>query len=98
MSKVAIDVLAQSGFATTDINWLIPHQANRRIIESTAKSLNMDLDKTIITLDKHANTSAASIPLALDAGIKDDKIKRGDLLLLSAFGAGLTWGGALIRY
>lgn len=98
MAQVAADVLAQSGLATTDIDWLIPHQANRRIIESTAKSLNMDLDKTIITLDKHANTSAASIPLALDAGIKTDKIKRGDLMLLSAFGAGLTWGGALIRY
>lgn len=80
------------------INWLIPHQANLRIISATAKKLNMSLEQVIITVGRHGNTSAASVPLALDTGIKDGRIKRGDTLLLESFGGGLTWGSALVVY
>ena len=75
----------------------MPHQANKRIIESTAKKLKMPMSKVILTVDMHANTSAASIPLALDYGIKNEKIKSGDLILMEAMGGGLTWGASLVR-
>jgi len=76
----------------------VPHQANIRIIESTAKKLNLDMDKVVITLDKHGNTSAASIPLALHEAVSQGRVKRGDLLLLEAMGGGFTWGSILIRW
>jgi len=76
----------------------VPHQANIRILEATAKKLEMSMDKVIVTIDRHGNTSAASIPLALDDGIQSGKIKSGQLLLMEAFGGGFTWGSALIRY
>ena len=81
-----------------DIDWFVPHQANIRIIQSCAKKLDLADDKIIVTIDKHANTSSASIPLALDTGIRDGRIKRGELLVFAALGGGLAWGSALVRY
>lgn len=98
LKKVCLDLLAQEGLEKEDIDFLIPHQANKRIIASTAKSLSLDSDKVIVTVDQHANTSAASIPLALDWANKQGKFKKGDTLLLEAFGAGFTFGGALIKW
>ena len=80
-----------------DIDWVVPHQANIRILEATAKKLNMSMDKVITTIEEQGNTSAASIPLALDFGVKENKIKPGHLILMEAFGGGFTWGSALIR-
>ncbi len=80
------------------MDWLVPHQANIRIIQATARRLDLPMEKVIVTVQDHGNTSAASIPLALDVGVRDGRIKRGDLLLLEAFGGGFTWGSALIRY
>jgi 3-oxoacyl-[acyl-carrier-protein] synthase-3 len=82
----------------SDIDWLVPHQANIRILDATAKKLSMSMDKVIVTIDKHGNTSAASIPLAFDEGIKAKKIKKGQIVLMEAFGGGFTWGSALIKY
>lgn len=90
--------LAANDMKPEDIDWLVPHQANMRIISAVAKKLNMCMDKVIVTIEKQGNTSAASIPLALDTGIKQGKIKRGDVCLLESFGAGFTWGSAVIRY
>jgi 3-oxoacyl-[acyl-carrier-protein] synthase-3 len=81
-----------------DISWLIPHQANLRIITAAAKKVDLPMDRVVVTVDEHANTSSASIPLALDTAIRDGRIKRGELLLFEAFGAGFTWGSALVRY
>ncbi len=81
-----------------DIDWLVPHQANYRIIEATARRLRMPMERVIVTVDRHGNTSAGSVPLALDEAVRDGRINRGDLLLLEAFGGGFTWGSALIRY
>ena len=81
-----------------DIDWLVPHQANYRIIEATARRLRMPMDRVVVTVERHGNTSAGSVPLALDEAIRDGRIKRGDLLLLEAFGGGFTWGSALVRY
>ena len=86
------------GFTAADIDWFVPHQANIRIIESCAKRLELSDEKIIVTIEKHANTSSASIPLALDQGIRDGRIKRGELLVFAALGGGLAWGSALIRY
>jgi 3-oxoacyl-(acyl-carrier-protein) synthase III len=80
------------------IDWLIPHQANIRIISATAKRLEMPMERVVLTVREHGNTSAASIPMALDTAIRDGRVKRGDLLLLEAFGGGFTWGASLIRY
>jgi 3-oxoacyl-[acyl-carrier-protein] synthase-3 len=82
----------------SELDWLVPHQANWRIISATAKKLGMSMDQVILTLDRHGNTSAASVPIALDEGVRDGRIKRGQLLLLEAFGGGFTWGSALVRY
>ena len=92
------EALAANGLPVSAIDWLVPHQANRRILDSTAQKLGLDPSRVIVTVDRHANTSAASIPLALDAGISDGRIKRGDLLLLEAMGGGFTWGSALVRF
>jgi 3-oxoacyl-[acyl-carrier-protein] synthase III len=98
LASVVVEALAANDLQDTDIDWLVPHQANKRIIDSTAKKLKMPMDKVILTVEKHANTSAASIPLALDHGVHTGLIKRGDLLLMEAMGGGLTWGAALARW
>ncbi len=90
--------LEANGLSREDLDWLIPHQANLRIIAATAKRLHMPMDRVIVTIDKHGNTSSASVPLALDHAVQSGKVKRGELLLLEAFGGGFTWGSALIRY
>ncbi|MAV87320.1 MAG: 3-oxoacyl-ACP synthase [Rhodospirillaceae bacterium] len=97
LAAVVQEILDKNKLKSEEIDWLVPHQANRRIIESTAKKLKMPLSKVILTVDKHANTSAASIPLALDYAIKKNKIKSGDLVLMEAMGGGLTWGASLVR-
>jgi 3-oxoacyl-[acyl-carrier-protein] synthase-3 len=98
LGAIVDETLAANGLDKSAIDWLIPHQANIRIIQATAKKLDMPMDKVIVTVERHGNTSAASVPMALDAGVRDGRVKRGDLLLLEAFGGGLTWGSALIRY
>ncbi|MBN07397.1 MAG: 3-oxoacyl-ACP synthase [Rhodospirillaceae bacterium] len=98
LASVVIEALEANGLRDTDIDWLVPHQANKRIIDSTAKKLKMSDDKVVLTIANHANTSAASIPLALDAAIKDGRIQPGNLLLMEAMGGGLTWGAALVRW
>ncbi len=98
LSAVASSLLNKTGYRKEQIDWLIPHQANIRIIEAAAKTLSIPMDKVIVTLEKHGNTSAASVPLALDYGVKSNKIKRGDILMLEGVGAGFTWGANLIRY
>ena len=98
LAEVADEILAHHGLDTGAIDWLVPHQANRRIIDATARKLNLPDDRVVLTLDRHANTAAASIPLALSEAVHDGRIKRGDLLLLEAMGGGFTWGGALIRW
>ncbi len=90
--------LESNGLAADDIDWLVPHQANKRILDSTAKKLGLPADKIVVTVERHANTSAASIPLALDEALKDGRIKTGDLVLLEAMGGGLTWGAGLVRW
>ena len=98
LDKIVDETLIANQLKKEDIDWLVPHQANVRILEATAKKLEMGMDKVIVTIDRHGNTSAASIPLALDDGIQGGKIKPGHLLLMEAFGGGFTWGSALIRY
>ena len=98
MGKVVDQTLEGTGYTQNNIDWLVPHQANERIITATAKKLGLPMDKVVMTLGDQGNTSAATIPLALDIAIRDGRIKRGDLLLLEAFGAGFTWGAALLRY
>jgi 3-oxoacyl-[acyl-carrier-protein] synthase-3 len=92
------DVIAHNDLDKGQIDWLIPHQANIRIIKATAKRLTMPMDRVVLTVQEHGNTSAASVPMALDTAIRDGRIKRGDLLLLEAFGGGFTWGASLVRY
>jgi 3-oxoacyl-[acyl-carrier-protein] synthase-3 len=98
MADVVNEALEENGVAPEQIDWLVPHQANIRIIEATAKKLGMGMDKVVVSVDHHGNTSAASIPLALDEAVSDGRIKEGDLLLLEAMGGGLTWGSALLRF
>ncbi len=97
LHHVVEETLAASGMAVSDVDWLVPHQANLRIITATAKKLDLPLEQVILTVDQHANTSSASIPLALYAGIADGRIKAGNTVLLEAFGGGFTWGSALIK-
>jgi len=97
-TAVVEELLARNKTDINDIDWFVPHQANLRILDTTAKKLNLDKNKIIITVDKHANTSSASIPVAMGTAIQDGKIKKGDLVLLEAFGAGFTWGAVLLRY
>ncbi|MFT6106841.1 MAG: 3-oxoacyl-[acyl-carrier-protein] synthase-3 [Rickettsiales bacterium] len=98
MSKSVIDVLKEANLEKKDIDWLIPHQANARILLSVAKKLDLSLDKVVMTVADHANTSAASIPLALDFALENNKIKKGDIVVFEALGGGLTWGAAVIRW
>lgn len=98
LGQIVDETVEKSGIKKSDIDWLIPHQANMRIIQATAKRLNLPIERVILTIEEHGNTSAASIPLALDDAVRKGKIKRGDTLLLEAFGAGLAWGSALVKY
>jgi 3-oxoacyl-[acyl-carrier-protein] synthase-3 len=98
MAAVVNEVLENAGLASKDIDWLVPHQANKRIIDSTGRKLGLPPERVVLTVDKHANTSAASIPLALEAAVSDGRIKRGDLLLLEGIGGGLAWGASLVRW
>ncbi|WP_419796855.1 MAG: beta-ketoacyl-ACP synthase III [Terasakiella sp.] len=98
LAEVVKEALAANDLTADDIDWIVPHQANKRILDGTAKKLKVDPNKVVVTVDKHANTSAASIPLALDEAVRDGRIKRGDLLIIEAMGGGLTWGSALIRW
>ena len=98
LDEVARAVLAKAGRSEADIDWLVPHQANIRIMNSTAKKLKLPLDKLIVTVDEHGNTSAASIPLALDVAVKDGRIARGDTVMLEGVGGGFTWGAVLLDF
>jgi 3-oxoacyl-[acyl-carrier-protein] synthase-3 len=97
LTSVMFEVLELAGVSMDEIDWLVPHQANARILEATAKKLGLATDQVIITIDQHANTSAASVPLALDAAVRDGRVKQGDLIMLEAMGGGFTWGASLIR-
>lgn len=98
LAKIADEVISEAGYTAEQIDWIVPHQANRRIIESTAKHLGLSMDKVVLTVQDHGNTSAASIPLALDTGIRSGQIKRGQNLLLEGIGGGFAWGAVLLQY
>jgi len=98
LDSIARETLDRNGIDKHDLDWFVPHQANMRIITAAAKKLDMPMERVIVTVAEHANTSAASIPLALDVAVRDGRIKRGELLLFEAFGAGFTWGSALLRF
>lgn len=98
LAEVVDEALEYNHLSAHDIDWLVPHQANRRIIDATARKLDLPQEKVVLTVDHHANTSAASIPLALDEAVKDGRIARGDLVLMEAMGGGFTWGSALARW
>jgi len=98
LGLIVDETLAANNISKSDIDWLVPHQANIRIISATAKKLNLPMEKVVLTVDQHGNTSAASVPLALDVAVRDGRIKADDTLLLEAFGGGFTWGSALINY
>lgn len=98
LGRIVDETLDAAGMSYADIDWLVPHQANIRIIQATARKLGMPMERVVVTVNRHGNTSAASVPLALDTAVRDGRIQRGDMLLLEAFGGGFTWGSALIRY
>ena len=98
LDAIVDETLSANGLAKDDIDWLVPHQANIRIIQATARKLGMGMDRVVVTVDRHGNTSAASIPLALDVAVRDGRIRRGELILMEAFGGGFTWGSVLLRY
>jgi 3-oxoacyl-[acyl-carrier-protein] synthase-3 len=95
---VVQETLEDAGLDASDIDWLVPHQANKRILDSTAKKLKLSPDRVVVTVQDHANTSAASVPLALDQATTDGRIKKGDLVLMEAMGGGFTWGACLARW
>jgi 3-oxoacyl-[acyl-carrier-protein] synthase-3 len=96
LAQVLGEVLEAGGKTPADVDWVVPHQANARILDATARKLGLSPDKVVVTVDRHANTSAASVPLALDVAVKDGRIKPGDLVVLEAMGGGFTWGAALL--
>lgn len=98
ISDVVDSTLQQSGYKCEDLDWFVPHQANKRIIDAAGRKLKIPAEKTIVTVDRHANTSAASVPLALSEAVEDGRIKKGDLVMLEAMGGGFTWGASLIRW
>jgi 3-oxoacyl-[acyl-carrier-protein] synthase-3 len=98
LGRVVDETLAANNLEKSAIDWLVPHQANMRIIQAVAKKLGLPMERVIVTVQEHGNTSTASVPLALDVGVRDGRIKRGDMLLLEALGGGVTWGSALLRY
>ena len=97
LEDTARAALAQAGLAVTDVDWLIPHQANIRIMQATARRLKLPMDKVVVTVDQHGNTSAASIPLALDVALRSGRVKTGQTLLLEGVGGGFTWGSVLLK-
>jgi len=97
LANVLTEVMAEVGLSNADIDWVVPHQANKRILDATARKLNLSPEKVVVTVDQHANTSAASVPLALDLAIRDGRIKANDLVVLEAMGGGFTWGAAVLR-
>jgi len=98
LAEVLNEVLEDAGLTAADVDWVVPHQANARILDATAKKLGLPPEKVVVTVDRHANTSAASVPLAFDTAVRDGRIKRGDLVVLEAMGGGFTWGAAALRY
>jgi len=98
LEEVAVEALAVAGLQKSDIDWLIPHQANIRIIQATAKKLGLSMERVITTVDRHANTSAASVPLALDEAVRDGRIRPGQHVMLEAVGGGFTWGAVLLKW
>lgn len=98
LASVMGETLAAAGLAPGDVDWVVPHQANLRILEATARKLDLPIERVVVTVDRHANTSAASVPLALDTAVRDGRIKTNDLLLLEAMGGGFTWGAAAVRW
>ena len=98
LADVLNEVLQAAGLTAADVDWVVPHQANARILDATAKKLGLPSNKVVVTVDEHANTSAASVPLAFDTAVRDGRIKRGDLVVLEAMGGGFTWGAAALRY
>jgi 3-oxoacyl-[acyl-carrier-protein] synthase-3 len=98
LCKAILKVLEESGVTQDDIDWFVPHQANKRILDAVARRIGLDESKVVVTIDHHGNTSAASVPLALGEAIEDGRIKKGDLILMEAMGAGLTWGASLVRW
>lgn len=98
LARIAEETLTAEGLSGDDLDWFIPHQANLRIIEATAKRLKMPMDRTVLTVQDHGNTSAASVPMALDVAVRDGRIKRGHTVLMEAFGGGFTWGSALLKF
>lgn len=98
LGRIVDETLEAAGMTYQDIDWLVPHQANIRIIQATARKLDLPMDRVVVTVNRHGNTSAASVPLALDTAVRDGRIKQGDTILLEAFGGGFTWGSALIRF
>ena len=97
LAEVLREVLGATGLNAADIDWVVPHQANARILDATARKLDLPAEKVIVTVDRHANTSAASVPLALDTAVRDGRIERGDLVMFEAMGGGFTWGASLVR-
>jgi 3-oxoacyl-[acyl-carrier-protein] synthase-3 len=97
LTSVLYEVLEEANLTAADVDWVVPHQANARIIEATAKKLGLDADKVVLTVDQHANTSAASVPLALDVAVRDGRIKAGDVIVIEAMGGGFTWGASVVR-
>jgi 3-oxoacyl-[acyl-carrier-protein] synthase-3 len=95
---VTHEVIEAAGLSVADVDWIVPHQANRRILDATARKLGLAPERVVITVDQHANTSAASVPLALDVAVRDGRIKPGDILVLEAMGGGFTWAAAAVRY
>ncbi|HEX9931486.1 MAG TPA: beta-ketoacyl-ACP synthase III [Allosphingosinicella sp.] len=98
LADVLTETLEAAGHHADEVDWVVPHQANKRILDATAKKLGLDPNRVIVTVDQHANTSAASVPLALDTAVRDGRIKKGDLIVLEAMGGGFTWGAAVVRY
>src|SRR6201995_5144394 len=98
LADVLNETLAAAGHEAGELDWVVPHQANKRILDATAKKLGLDPARVVVTVDQHANTSAASVPLALDTAVRDGRIKPGDLIVLEAMGGGFTWGAAVVRY
>ena len=98
LDQIVDETLVANGLQKSNVDWLVPHQANIRILQATAKKLDMPMERVVVTVDRHGNTSAASIPLALDTAVRDGRIQRGQIILMEAFGGGFTWGSALVKY
>ncbi len=98
LAEVMNEVLALGGIDASDVDWVVPHQANARILDATARKLGLAPERIVVTVDRHANTSAASVPLALDTAVRDGRVKQGDIVVLEAMGGGFTWGACLLRY